>query len=122
MVAIEFAGGVTATFTMTAFTDNALRRTQIFGTAGSSMVTASSCGSSTSHRRHRGDRYRDRWRERGEGHAGGDAGLIAAFVGAVATGDASLIASGPAESLETHLAVFAAEHARHAGTVETVTA
>lgn len=123
VVAIEFAGGVTATFTMTAFTDNALRRTQIFGTrgfidgdgielrifdfltAGTEVIDTGIGGVNA-----------------GEGHAGGDAGLIAAFVGAVATGDASLIASGPAESLETHLAVFAAEHARHAGTVETVTA
>jgi hypothetical protein len=54
------------------------------------------------------------------GHAGGDSGLIAAFTTAVATGDASHILSGPAESLESHLAVFAAERARLSGTVERV--
>jgi hypothetical protein len=34
VVAMEFAGGVTATFTMTAFTPHSDRRTQIFGTRG----------------------------------------------------------------------------------------
>jgi hypothetical protein len=43
-----------------------------------------------------------------------------AFTTAVATGDASHILSGPAESLESHLAVFAAERARLSGTVERV--
>ena len=39
---------------------------------------------------------------------------------AVATGDAGLIRSGAAESLETHLAVFAAEQARLEGRVVSV--
>ena len=56
----------------------------------------------------------------GGGHGGGDWGLMDAFVQAVATGDRSLILSGPRESLSTHLAVFAAERARHAGVVATV--
>jgi hypothetical protein len=43
-----------------------------------------------------------------------------AFTRALATGDRSHISSGPLESLETHIAVFAAERARHDGTVETV--
>lgn len=44
-----------------------------------------------------------------------------AFVTAVATGDASLVRSGPRESLLSHLAVLAAERARLSGTVEHVT-
>jgi hypothetical protein len=43
-----------------------------------------------------------------------------AFVQAVATGDRSPIRSGPRESLAAHLAVFAAERARHSGVVATV--
>jgi predicted dehydrogenase len=121
VVAMEFAGGVTATFQMTAFTPHADRRTQIFGTRGSidgdgerlslfdfvtgqtEELTTAALGA-----------------DAGTGHGGGDAGLMQAFTTAVATGDAAPILSGPAESLETHLAVFAAERARHHGTVETL--
>jgi hypothetical protein len=48
-------------------------------------------------------------------HAGGDYGLMDAFVSAVAGNDPSLILSGPQESLESHLMVFAAEQARREG-------
>jgi hypothetical protein len=56
----------------------------------------------------------------GAGHGGGDQGLVDAFTAALRADDPSLIRSGPQESLETHLAVFAAERARRSGTVETV--
>jgi predicted dehydrogenase len=121
VVAMEFAGGTTATFTMTAFTPHVDRRTQVFGTRGFLD----------------GDGTRVRWHdfltERTEvleapatgmdtesGHSGGDAGLMDAFTTAVATGDERHILSGPVESLESHLAVFAAERARLSGTVERV--
>jgi hypothetical protein len=55
-----------------------------------------------------------------DGYVGGDAGLMDAFIGAVATGNRELIRSGPRESLASHLAVFAAEHARLNGTVEAI--
>lgn len=121
VVSMEFAGGITATFTMTGFTAHMDRRTQIFGTRGSidgdgarlsvhdfltgqtEELTVGSLGM-----------------DAGSGHAGGDSGLMEAFTTAVATGDSSPILSGPLESLETHLAVFAAERARHLGTVELV--
>jgi hypothetical protein len=121
VVAMEFAGGTTATFTMTAFTPHTDRRTQIFGTRGfldgdgirvrlhdfvtetTEVLAVPNAGVDTD-----------------AGHAGGDAGLVAAFTTAVATGDATHILSGPAESLESHLAVFAAERARLTGTVERV--
>lgn len=121
VVAMEFAGGTTATFTMTAFTPHEDRRTQVFGTRGfldgdglrvrlhdfvtdtTEVLAVPNEGVDTE-----------------AGHAGGDAGLITAFTTAVETGDASHILSGPAESLESHLAVFAAERARLSGTVERV--
>ena len=46
------------------------------------------------------------------GHGGGDRGIMDCFVKAVAAGDPSLVLSGPAETLESHLTVFAAERAR----------
>ncbi|WP_431909419.1 hypothetical protein [Amycolatopsis thermoflava] len=51
------------------------------------------------------------------GHGGGDAGVLDAFVTAVATGDPRAIRTGPGESLASHLVAFAAERARHCGTV-----
>ena len=46
------------------------------------------------------------------GHGGGDSAIMDAFIQAVAKNDVSLLLSGPQESLETHLMVFAAEKAR----------
>ena len=120
-VGIEFDGGVTASFTMTAFAPKGHRRTQIFGTKGSidgdgerleivdflsdstELLEVPSEGSDAA-----------------TGHGGGDAGLMDAFTAALAADDPTLIESGPEESLETHLAVFAAERSRRARTVESV--
>ncbi|MEU1312279.1 Gfo/Idh/MocA family oxidoreductase [Streptomyces cinnamoneus] len=120
VVAMEFPGGATATFTMTAFTEAAPRRTRIFGTHGElygdgkairvydfltrseTEITPSRQGEMTA----------------AGGHGGGDAGLMDAFVGAVATGNPARIKSGPRDSLASHLAVLAAERARLNGTVE----
>jgi len=121
VVAMEFETGVTATFTMTGFTPSLDRRTQIFGTRGYLD------GDGTSVRVH--DFTTDTTstfeienlgHDTEEGHSGGDNGLMEAFTTALETNDASHILSGPAESLESHLAVFAAERSRLAGTVEHV--
>lgn len=121
VVAMEFETGVTATFTMTGFTPSLDRRTQIFGTRGYLD------GDGTSVRVH--DFTTDTTatfeidnlgHDTEEGHSGGDDGLMEAFTTALETNDASHILSGPAESLESHLAVFAAERARLSGTVEHV--
>ncbi|WP_424887154.1 Gfo/Idh/MocA family protein [Streptomyces sp. XH2] len=124
VVAMEFPGGATATFTMTAFNEAADRRTRIFGTRGElygdgktlriydfltrteADVTPSRQGDMTA----------------AGGHGGGDAGLMDAFVEAVATGDPARIKSGPRDSLASHMAVLAAERARLNGTVETLRA
>jgi predicted dehydrogenase len=124
VVAMEFDGGATGTFTMTGFNAGGHRRTRLFGTHGeldgdgetvrvfdfltqrTEVLPASPPGDPTA----------------GGGHGGGDWGLMDAFVQAVATGDRSPIRSGPRESLSAHLAVFAAERARHQGVVATVPA
>ncbi|HZE37534.1 MAG TPA: Gfo/Idh/MocA family oxidoreductase [Stackebrandtia sp.] len=122
VVSMEFADGTTGSFTVTAFTPMEDRKTRIFGSQG--MIEGD------------GDEVRvfDFNTEKttvtkikkiggvgaGAGHGGGDAGLIEAFVRAVGENDQSLVLSGPDESLETHLAVFAAEEARLEGAVKSV--
>jgi predicted dehydrogenase len=118
VVNLEYEGGTTATFTMTAFTPLQNRQTRIFGTRGqltgdgrflhlydfrteqTTTIDTSLDGSSAA-----------------EGHAGGDAGLVEAFVTALHTGRAELILSGIQESVAGHRVVFAAEQARLTGTV-----
>lgn len=113
VVQMQFEDGRTATFSMLAFTEKCERRTTIFGTRGEL-----SCDGHTI-RLH--DFLLDATRvvqvaapkTQGLGtHAGGDYGLMDAFVTAVASNDRDLIRSGPQESLESHLMVFAAEQAR----------
>ncbi|MET8102799.1 Gfo/Idh/MocA family oxidoreductase [Streptomyces sp. NPDC005236] len=122
VVSMEFASGATATFTMTAFTEQADRRTRIFGTRGELRGDGESLSVYD---------FLTRTEEAvglsapgamdaAGGHGGGDAALMDAFVAAVATGDPALVKSGPRESLTSHLTVLAAERARHAGTVEAV--
>lgn len=113
VVNMEFAAGKTASFTMTAFTMAGHRRTSIFGTRGEiygdgvniqitdfltdetrTIDTTSSDSSILG------------------GHGGGDLGLMSSFIQAVATDDPSGLLSGPDETLESHLIVFAAEQAR----------
>ncbi len=121
VVAMEFGGGATATFTMTAFTPHVDRRTQVFGTGGyldgtGEQVTVHDflTGETSVHE------VPSAGQDAAAGHGGGDAGLLEAFTRAVATGDGSHILSGPAESLESHRAVFAAERARLTGTVQRI--
>ncbi len=123
VVTLEFEGGISGTFTMTAFTEAAHRKTRIFGTRGELEGDG--------HVVRVFDFLTGEWQEydsraigdahAGGGHGGGDDGIMAAFTEAIRTGDPSVIRSGGEESLNSHLAVFAAEHARLHGTVETVT-
>ncbi|NIA08091.1 MAG: hypothetical protein GWP14_10750 [Actinobacteria bacterium] len=55
------------------------------------------------------------------GHGKGDYGLMEAFTSALTENDACRILSGPQESLETHLMVFAAERARRENRVVEMT-
>ena len=123
VVALEYPGAITATFTMTAFSQAAPRRTRLFGTR------AELAGDGRAIRVYdfltRDERLitpapPDGVNAGGHGHGGGDSGLMDAFTAAIATGDRALIKSGPLESLASHLAVLAAERARMNGTVETI--
>ncbi|MBI0293445.1 Gfo/Idh/MocA family oxidoreductase [Streptomyces sp. PRKS01-29] len=121
VVNLEYEGGATASFTMTAFTPLENRHTKIFGTRGqltgdgrhvhvhdfrterTTTVDTSLDGSSAA-----------------EGHAGGDENLIRSFVDALHQGRPELIRSGIGESVAGHRVVFAAERARRTGTVVTL--
>ncbi|MET9020512.1 Gfo/Idh/MocA family oxidoreductase [Actinopolymorpha sp. NPDC004070] len=121
VVSMEFAGGATGTFTMVGFAEKGHRRTQIFGTQG----TVDCDGEHVTVFDFLTDRTEvlsvpATGHDAGSGHGGGDAGLMDSFTAALAAGDPSLIKSGGLESLETHLAVFAAERARHTGSVASV--
>ncbi|MGA8460546.1 MAG: Gfo/Idh/MocA family oxidoreductase [Streptosporangiaceae bacterium] len=116
VVTIEFDGGVTATLTMSAFTPYGRRRTRIMGARGflegdghQITVTDFVTGEATP------VPVDDSAAVAGGGHGGGDFGVIGAFTDAVASGDRSLICTGPRESLDSHQMAFAAERSRLTG-------
>ena len=122
VVSLEFEGGRSAVFTMTAFTHMGWGRyTRIFGTRGqldgdSSVITVYDFLKET--KTELDTRATDNTIL--GGHGGGDGGIMWAFVNAVANHDPSQIISGPRETLESHLMVFSAEKARRTGRVVTV--
>ncbi len=116
VVSMEFPAGATATFTMVAFSPYAQRQTRIFGTAGCLE----------------GDGVRITLRDFATGevetlestrqgpdgrHDAADEALADAFVEALASGDPAPLLSDGRESLDSHRVVWAAERARHAGSV-----
>ena len=118
VVSIEYAGGITAGFTLTAFSPLENRRTRIFGTKGQITTDGSTVelfdfrsSSTTVHEVASGAA------SAGEGHAGGDVSMINAFVRALYDGEPSLFSSDGRTSLTTHEIVFAAEEARLRGVV-----
>lgn len=123
VVNIEYEGGATASLTLSAFTPMSDRKTRIMGTRGhletdGQAVRVFDFVTSTEEtlRVFDGTGGADAAR----GHGGGDAGLIDAFLTAVATADAAAIRTGPAESLASHLVVWAAERSRRDGVVVTL--
>ena len=100
VVNMQFAGGVTVSFTMTAFTSAGPRRTSIFGTQGEILGDGSTItvndfltGKMTTYETEVADSF-----ELGP-IASGDNGLMQAFFSAVANGDPQQLLSGPDETL-----------------------
>lgn len=111
VVNLQYENGATAAFTMIATSEIRNRETILFGTRGELRGN----GSQIVHYDFLTEEttvYEVEHVEGESGHGGGDYGLMRSFVAAVAQHDPSLILSGPEESLETHLTVFAAEQAR----------
>ncbi|WP_017537398.1 Gfo/Idh/MocA family protein [Nocardiopsis halophila] len=112
VVALEFEGGATGTFTMTAFSRAGHRRTTVFGTGGELHCDGASvtvddflAGTTETFKPEAAD-------SAGAGHGGGDGGLLSAFFAGVAAGDPELVETGGEDALRSHLLVFAAERAR----------
>jgi predicted dehydrogenase len=118
VVAMEFEGGRTANFTMTAFTKMQHRMTHIFGTKGhiygdGEIITLFDFLTEETTRYDTTAGGPDA----GSGHGGGDFGLMDAFVNAVSQEDPSLVLSGPFETFASHKLVFRAEKSRKEGCV-----
>ncbi|GFZ45521.1 hypothetical protein JCM24511_03247 [Saitozyma sp. JCM 24511] len=110
VVNVEYEGGVTASMTMSAFTESiCYRGTRIQGTKGEligDMETFSVFDFLTRTKTLHSPPHE------GGGHGGGDLGLSRTFVRAVAERDQAVLGVTPEEVLNSHLLVFAAEKAR----------
>ena len=112
---MEFAGGVTAAFSMEAFTPFGGRRTKVMGTKG--MISGDGKQFTITEFR---SRKRHVWNKnvaeipeyRGAGHGGGDLVLMRDFVEAVAWQDKTRLTSTIEASIESHVMGFAAEKSR----------
>ncbi len=117
VVSMELADGATVSFTMTAFTPFEQRKTRLFGTHG--FVDGDGTRLRVVDFRTGAEETLDTG-DAASGHAGGDEALVDAFVAAVDSGDGSRLRSDAATSLASHRVVWAAEEARHTGSVVTL--
>lgn len=113
-VILEFENGKTADFSMVAFTPfRPSRQTHICGTRGHLYGDSATIQYTDFVRNTTTEVATDAQDGSPQGgHGGGDTAIMDHFVAAVASGDRSHILSGPRETLESHLMVFAAERAR----------
>ena len=120
VVNMEFEGDKTVSFTMTAFTEYAERKTSIHGTKGViegdtfNIKIYDFLTDTTEHIKI------DIPESNMVLHGGGDHGIMEAFVSAIRQNNPNLIISGSHATLESHLIVFAAEKARLNRTVEDI--
>ncbi|MFO1528408.1 MAG: Gfo/Idh/MocA family oxidoreductase [Kiritimatiellia bacterium] len=117
VLAMDFEGGITGTFTMTAFDEG--RHLEIHGTkavlkGGESLRKLT--GSDLALIPHNGDaieRFDTRAEEKGyKGHGGGDQGLMEALYEEMSRPDSAAMTSSIQQSVESHYMGFAAEISR----------
>ena len=121
VLALQFAGGATATFTMTAFAEG--RTIEICGTeanlVGGDFLNRL-CGSELVLRPHAGpeERFQPTTPDADEyGHGGADLGLVQALDLELACPDPEQMRTSIQTSVESHLLAFAAEQSRREGRV-----
>ncbi len=117
VVNLEFADGVLATMTMSAFTPSG-RKVRIMGSRGylegdEHTIKVLDFETETWTRIEANTMVTDLT----GGHGGGDQRMMNAFLGALAGQEKDLISTGPDVSLESHLMAFAAEKSRREGRV-----
>lgn len=119
VVSIEYEGGTTAAFTMSAFSPFGFRKTRIGGTHGyvegdGRLLTVTDFRTSE---RHTIETAAEGENGAAGGHGGGDRGLIDAFLASVRVGEPAQGLAGAAESFRSHQLTWAAERARLEGRV-----
>ncbi len=112
IVAMEFDGGVTASFNMEAFTNYMGRRTRIMGSMGCMAGDEEELMIANFR-----TKEVERWITRDHaddlsGHGGGDYALMRDFLHAVDKHDVNLLTSNLDASMESHLMAFLAEESR----------
>jgi predicted dehydrogenase len=120
-VALEFEGGVTASFALHGFAAHEQRTIRVTGTEGElrglldgGVIEVSRPGRLEAERHQVGQSVL--------GHYGGDEGLLDHFTRVVASGSRTDVRASGRSALESHLVGFAAERARETGTVVDVAA
>jgi predicted dehydrogenase len=123
VVSIEYEGGVTASFTATAFTGYEFRKTRFFGTQGSIEGDGAALDvlDFRTARRERTEITSRTGTDGQSGHGGGDAGLVRAFLDALASDEPGAHLPDPREALAAHHLTWAAERARLNGSVVDLT-
>ena len=112
---LKFKDGVTASFTMDAFTPWGGRRTRIMGTKGfieGDMTTFTFYDFRTGHKSVWDQKVSEVAEYKGSGHGGGDHLLVRDFVRAVSAQDEKLLSSTIDVSIESHVMGFMAEKSR----------
>jgi len=112
---LQFSNGVTAAFSMEAFTSYEGRRTRVMGSHGDIVgdmsqftLTNFLTGEKTE------------WQQNSDAHGGGDWNLVSDWIQAISQQNAGLLSSSIDASVESHIIGFTAEKSRLKGTVEKV--
>ena len=112
---MRFQDGITASFTMDAFTPWGGRRTRIMGTKGfieGDMKTFTFHDFRTGHKSVWDQKVSEIAEYKGSGHGGGDHALVRDFLRAVSAQDEKLLSSTIDVSIESHVMGFMAEKSR----------
>lgn len=112
---MKFKDGVTASFSMDAFTPYGGRRTRIMGTKGfieGDMTTFTFYDFRTGHKSVWDQKVSEVAEYKGSGHGGGDHLLVRDFLRAVSAHDEKLLSSTIDVSIESHVMGFMAEKSR----------
>jgi hypothetical protein len=113
---IQFQGGVTASFSMEAFTSYEGRRTRIMGSMGD-IVGDMETFTVTDFRTKKSTVYDN---SSGDGHGGGEWKLVRDRLQAVSQKNPALLSSTIDASIESHIMGFMAEKSRKTGRVEKI--